>query len=82
MSDASSTALADVSATANDRIATALTRRLAWLTFHADFEEERFFLILPIFIGITDAKSLRIHFCIFGTSCAASSGGMCSAAST
>jgi CIC family chloride channel protein len=34
------------------RRTSALTRRLAHLTFHTNFEEERFFLLLSIFIGI------------------------------
>src|SRR6516164_613738 len=34
------------------RRTSALTRRLAQLTFHTNFDEERFFLLLSIFIGI------------------------------
>jgi len=43
---------ADPSVAATERRTHALTRRLARLTFGADFEEERFFLILCIFIGV------------------------------
>ena len=53
MSDAPTSRLpADPSVAATERRTNALTRRLARLTFGADFEEERFFLILCIFIGV------------------------------
>lgn len=51
MSDVPGTTLPDA-ATATERSTTALTRLLARLTFDANFDEERFFLILSIFIGI------------------------------
>jgi chloride channel protein, CIC family len=53
MSDApTSTLPADASLASTERRTNALTRRLARLTFGVDFEEERFFLILCIFIGV------------------------------
>jgi CIC family chloride channel protein len=55
MSDVSTTEFA---ADANERGATALTRRLARLTSRADFEEERFFLILSIFIGTSSGRAV------------------------
>ena len=51
MSDAPVSTLPEA-APAAERGTTALSRRLARLTFEANFDEERFFLILAIFIGI------------------------------